>query len=105
VLRYSIEDAGVAYKPISKDRLERSVWLAMQFDLTSAGGRVLADERCRRTFEDAFQESAIHKVQPDPYPEARSALVRNPGVARFVEPVVLGAAMATIVYLFFTVRS
>jgi hypothetical protein len=105
VLRYVVDEATIVYETLSRSSFERFVWLGVHYDLVSAGGRVLADNRCRRSFSDEIQTSNLLKVQPDPYPEARAALVRKPGFGRIVEPVVLGTAMATIVYLFFTVRS
>lgn len=105
VLRYRIEDAGVTYQAVTRKNFRRSIWLAVQYDISTGGGLLLADDRCRHVYEDQLANSILDVIQPDSYPETRSELTRMPGRSRFVKPVVLGTAMATVVYLLFTVRS
>jgi hypothetical protein len=105
VLRYGVEDAGIEYSRTSRRTFRRSVRLALRYDLASPSGRLISDDRCRRAYTDDLAVSLLDTIQPDPYPEARAQLTGRSGPGRFLEPIVLGTAMATIVYLFFTVRS
>lgn len=103
-LTYSIDEASVRYDRRGR-RLARRIHLDLRYTLLNGMGRVLADDRCSGFREDVIARSSVDRVQHEAYPETVGALPQGGWFRRIVEPVVLTAAGAVVVYLFFTIRS
>lgn len=103
-LSYSIEQAEVSYEK-RRRQLAREVRLSLRYTLTNGMGRVLVDDRCIDSRSDLIARGALAGVQNAAYPETQGELPEAGWIRRVVEPVVLTAATAVVVYLFFTLRS
>lgn len=104
LLSFDVEEADVTYARRSR-RIGRSVVLALRYSLTSPTGRILADDRCREETSDMISRTALQVVQVDAYPETQADPPEGGWFRRYLEPVVITAATAVAVYLFFTLRS
>ncbi len=103
-LAFDVEDARVRYERRGK-RIARHVALALRFELTEPSGRILVDDRCAQQRSDVIPRSAIAAVEAPAYPETQADPPRAGWFRRFAEPIVVTAATAVAVYLFFSLRS
>lgn len=104
LLTFDVEEAEVYYTRRSR-RVGRNVVLALRYSLTSPAGRILTDDRCREERSDLISRAAIQNVQVNAYPETQADPPEGGWIRRYLEPVVITAATAVAVYLFFTLRS
>lgn len=105
LLSFSIEEAQVAYARARRRNVQRSVALTLRYTLTTADDRVLAEHRCRETYDDVVPRRAIAGLESTAFPETRATLPPAGWLRRYAEPALLTAATAVGVYLFFTLRS
>lgn len=103
-LAYDIDDARVTYAR-QGGSLARRVVLAMRYTLTAPDGRILADDRCAEHYSDVIPRSALAAVQDDAFAETQGETPEAGWFRRYLEPIVITAATAVAVYLFFTLRS
>ena len=104
-LRYDPEEALVSYESADDSQLRRTITLAIAHSLVAASGLLLDDGRCRDEYSDTIGRSDVIRVQRDPFPETRAEIPPEGNWKRWAEPVVLGAAVGVVAYLFFTIRS
>jgi hypothetical protein len=104
-LAFRVEEAAVTYARAPGRRLRRSVALGLHYTLVDASGRLLAEARCRPTYADEVDRQDVARLQSDAFPETRAALPPAGWVRRTLQPVLLTAATAVTVYLFFTLRT
>jgi hypothetical protein len=105
LLAYRIEEAGVEYNRRGRSRLQRVVTLALQVSLRGVDNRLLYENRCRDRLSDVIPRGAIRQVETSVYPETQAPPPEAGWVRRYLEPVVLTAATAVGIYLFFSIRS
>ena len=103
-LVYHIDDARVRYARQDGD-VARRVALALRYTLTAPDGRILEDDRCAEEFSDVIPRGALAAVQNEAYAETQADAPEAGWFRRYLEPVVITAATAVAVYLFFTLRS
>lgn len=103
-LVYHIDDARVVYGRADGD-VARHVVLGMRYTLTAPDGRILADDRCAKDFSDVIPRGALAAVENEAYAETQADPPEAGWFRRYLEPVVITAATAVAVYLFFTLRS
>ncbi len=104
-LRYVPEEAVVSYAPLDGGQLERTISLSISHSLVEPAGLLIDDGRCRDQFTDSISRSAVLAVERDPFPETRGEIPQEGSWRDWGEPVVLGASVAIVVYLFFSIRS
>lgn len=104
-LKYDPENVRVSYESADDSQLRRTVSIAIAHSLIAASGLVLDDGRCRDESSDTIQRSDIVLVQRDPFPETHAEIPAEGSWKRWAEPVVLGAAVGVVAYLFFSIRS
>ncbi|QXD14225.1 hypothetical protein GQ464_012285 [Rhodocaloribacter litoris] len=104
-LRYTVETARVAYQKANGGRLARSVTLALRYTFSGADGRLLREARCQDTRTDVIPREALPRVETEAFPETRAEPPAPGWLRRYLEPVVITAATAVGIYLFFTLRS
>jgi len=104
-LRYDPEDASVLYDPVDPSQLRRTITISIRHSLVAPSGLIMDDGRCRDEYSDTIGRSDVVLVQRDPFPETRAEIPPEGSWRTWAEPVVLGAAVGVVVYLFFTIRS
>ncbi len=104
-LAYEVEEATVAYERAGRKQLRRTVTLALRHTFTGPGGEILREDRCRDVYEDTVARRAAAGLADEAFPETQAPLPEAGWLRRYLEPVVLTAATAVAVYLFFTLRS
>ncbi|MFV1979952.1 MAG: hypothetical protein ACC655_02270 [Rhodothermia bacterium] len=104
-LRYDPEEALVSYESADDSQLRRTITISIAHSLVASSGLIMDDGRCRDEYSDTIGRSDVILVQRDPFPETRSEIPPEGSWKTWAEPVVLGAAVGVVVYLFFTVRS
>lgn len=104
LLAYEIEQAEVAYARRGR-QIARRVALGLRYSLTTSSGRIMLDDRCAEERSDLIDRDALEVVESDAYPETRAEAPHGGWFRRYLEPVVITAATAVAVYLFFSLRS
>ncbi len=104
-LSYEITESAVTYKRLRKKKAKRSVQLMANASLVSSKGLVIADKACKESFDDEVALSDIPALSSSTYPETQGSPPRAGFGRRVLQPVMLTAATALSVYLFFTLRS
>ncbi len=104
-LTYHIDEAHVAYERLRRRQVQRTVTLALRYTLTAADGHLLAAAPCREAATDTLAVAALDAVESPAFPETRGERPPPRWPRRVVEPVVLTAATAVAVFLFFSLRS
>ena len=84
--------------------LRRTVTASAHIRL-SRRGHVIASRIEEGTHQDGLLQSWIDKVENPELSFTRGTKKQNPYIKRWVEPVILSAATATVIYLFYTLRS
>lgn len=105
VLRVTVETAAVAYTRAGRRRLGRSVRLVLLATLLAPDGRLLREARCERTAEDVVPRSAHAALEDPAIPATQAPLPPGSWRRRYLEPAVLTAATALVVFLFFSLRN
>ena len=104
-LTYAPEEALVSYEAIEDSRLKRTITLSIGHNMVAPSGLLVDDGRCRDEYADTINRSDILRLQADPFPETRGEIPPEGSWRDWAEPVVLGATVGVVVYLFFTIRS
>jgi hypothetical protein len=104
-LSYEIEEAGVTYDRAGRGSFRRTVTLAVRHTLEGPDGRLLQDRGCRDAFSDLVRSRDLDRIENSAFHETMGQRPEAGWMRRIVEPVVLTAATAIGVYLFFTLRS
>jgi hypothetical protein len=104
-LRYDPERASVFYESADNSRLRRTITLSIAHSYVAPSGLLLDDGRCQDEFVDMISRDEVLIVQRDPFPETRAEVPAEGSWRTWAEPVVLGAAVGLVAYLFFTIRS
>lgn len=104
-LRYSIDEASVAYSRLRKKRARREIRLATTNTVTDAEGRLIKDEVCQQQAADTVAIGNIPSLESSSYSETRATPPEAGFARRYLQPVTLAGATVLTVYLFFTLRS
>lgn len=104
-LRVTVPSAQVAYARLSRRSMQRTVQLSTHKTLTAADGSVIVDSICERNHVDSLRTSERKRIESDAYPITRGTPPKAGWPRRLLEPLVLTAATAVSVYLFFNLRS
>jgi hypothetical protein len=104
LLAYRIENSDVEYARRGK-QIERRLKLDIRFTYTDRNGRLMSDDRCSAVRTGPVAMSDMAQIQDAAYPETQAEMPEAGWFRRYLEPVVLTAATAVAVYLFFTLRS
>lgn len=104
-LSFTVPSAQVAYARLSRRSMQRTVKLSTHQTLTAADGSILRDSLCERQHVDSLKTSERKRIESDAYPITRGTPPKAGWPRRWLEPLVLTAATAVSVYLFFNLRS
>ena len=104
-LRYDPQSADVTYSRAERDSLTRTVRLSIAHSFVTPEGLLVEESLCRDTLSDTILATDVPLIQQDPWEEAQGIIPLNRGWRTWVEPTVVGASIAIVVYLFFSVRS
>lgn len=104
-LSYHVDEARVSYERLRRKRVARTVALTMQYSFVDADGILLQDNLCAKDEADTLAVSDLDRVESDAYPETTAPLPARRWLRGYLEPIILTAASAISVYLFFTLRS
>lgn len=105
LLAYRIEEADVEYVRRRSRRMQRVVTLALQVTVRGTDNRLVFENRCRDRLSDVIPRDALREIEASIYPETQAPAPEAGWVRRYLEPVVLTAATAVGIYLFFSIRS
>ncbi len=104
-LRYRIDGTHVSYKRLKKKKARRVVEFIASASLISVDGKVLEDKTCQEQFTDTVRLSDLNALETSSYSETKAPHPEAGFFKRVFQPVMLTAATALTVYLFFTLRS
>lgn len=104
-LTYFVREAVVRYERKGRRRISREIALEMGYILQDSTGRVAADSTCADAYSDEILRTQLDAVESESIPVTRGERPRGSWIRRYAEPVIVGAATAVAVYLFFNVRS
>ncbi|SHL07978.1 hypothetical protein [Rhodothermus profundi] len=106
-LRYRIEAARVAYARLDAQHLQRTVTLALRYELLSPDGRLLDVWSCQPVAVDTVAQRLLPHLEHPAFPETQAPLPpERPGLLeRYVLPAVALVATTLSIYLLFTLRS
>gem|GEM_PF-3841764 len=103
-LRYHMVEQDIQYTPASRGYLQRSIRIALEYQLIHPEGYTLKHELCSRQYNDIIERNARTRIEDPllPQTQGKGPLSRW---QRYIQPVLwLGATVITV-YLFFTLRS
>ncbi len=106
-LRYWIEAARVAYARLDAQRLQRTVILALRYELLDPERRVLHVQSCQPVAIDTVAQRMRLRLEHPAFPETQAPLPPEPPglLERYVLPAIALVATTLSVYLLFTLRS
>ncbi|MEM1269832.1 MAG: hypothetical protein AAGI08_07270 [Bacteroidota bacterium] len=102
-LRVDVGEASVRFERAGGEAL-RTATLQLSHVLTTADGRLISEASSRTEASDTVPRDEIDTLGDPAYPETVAALPDG-RFRRALEPVLLGATVGTIAYLFFAIRS
>lgn len=100
-----VEDAGVRYDRADGGMIARSVHLDLMVRVAAPDGLILADDTCRGSESDLVERRAIESLGSPAWPETLAEEPAHGWLRRILQPVVITAATAAGVFLFFSLRS
>lgn len=103
-LTYAIESIDVAYGRAGRDRYRRTVDLGLRYTATDADDRILHDARCTPTFTDVVAKGDVDQLEDPAYAETQGDRPLSRW-RRWIQPIVLTAAVGVVTFLFFSVRN
>ena len=86
-------------------RVRRHVELGLRYEITAPDGRLAAASRCDLRNSDVLDRSDIPRVDDSRFSATTAEVPAASWRRRYLEPVIVGAATAVTVVLFFTLRS
>ncbi len=104
-LTYVVDGARVTYAKADDDRVERAVAIRLSYTLLDGRRAVSADSSCSMNFVDTVERSRIGSLEDPLLPVTVGDRPDRGWLRRYLEPAVVVAASAVVVYLFFNVRS
>ncbi len=104
-VRLEVLDAGVRYARADQGLIERTVRLELLVRIAAADGLVLVDETCSRSESDLVERDALESLENPTWPETMAEAPPRGFLRRILQPVVITAATAAGVFLFFSLRS
>ena len=104
-VRLAVTDAGVVYRRAEGGQFERTVRLDLGVRVTAPDGRVLADETCSRSETDLPDAADVQSLEDPTWPETVGEAPRPGFLRRIAQPLIVAAATAAGVFLFFSLRS
>jgi len=103
-LSFEADRQTVRYEREGK-RIRRHVELGLHYEVTAADRRLTAASRCDLNHTDVLDRSQIQRVDDARFAATTAELPPSSWRRRYLEPVIVGAATAVTVVLFFTLRS
>lgn len=103
-LSFEADRQAVRYEREGK-RIRRHVELGLRYEVIAADRRLTAASRCDLTHTDVLDRSHIQRIDDGRYAATTAELPPASWRRRYLEPVIVGAATAVTVVLFFTLRS
>ncbi len=104
-LTYQPEEALVGFESLEDSQLKRTITLSIGHSLVAPSGLLLDDGRCRKEFIDTVSRGEVVRIQADRFPETRGEIPPEGSWKNWAEPMLLGATVGVVVYLFFSIRS
>lgn len=106
VLTYRIESVRVELGRENKHELNRTVFLDMTYQVSSAAeGQVLDAKACSDSFADTIPRSTAKALAHNDFPELNPEIPSGSVFSRWIQPAVLVGATAVGTYLLFNLRS
>ncbi|RMH86176.1 MAG: hypothetical protein D6681_16000 [Calditrichaeota bacterium] len=90
---------------VFKKGLRRIVEGSYHLQIANDRQQILFSRRIGGSFEDVIPEKILTQVEDEAYPFTRGVKSGNSFVTRWLEPVLITATTATVIYLFYTLRS
>ena len=104
-VRLEVVDAGVRYARADDGLIERTVRLELMVRVAAPDGLVLVDETCARSQSDLVERGGLGSLESPAWPETVAEAPPRGFFRRILQPVVITAATAAGVFLFFSLRS
>jgi len=105
VVRLTVPDAGVEYRRAERGQLERTVRLDLGVRVTAPDGRIRIDDTCSVSETDLVDADDVEALEDPSWPETVGEAPRPGFLRRIAQPVIVAAATAAGVFLFFSLRS
>ena len=105
VVTFEIQEATVEYERASRSSISRTIKVQLSGLLLRDGTVVSSVTDCPDTFHDEVNRDNIDAIEHAGIPETMGDIPKSGFLRRFGQPIVVGAASAVAVYLFFSVRS
>lgn len=104
-VQLAVQDAGVRYAKADDGQIERTVRLDLLVRVTGVDGIILADETCGRSESDLVHRDVLESLEDPTWPETVAEPPPPGFFSRILKPVVVTAATAVGIFLFFSLRS
>ncbi|MDZ7332425.1 MAG: hypothetical protein ONB31_10650 [candidate division KSB1 bacterium] len=107
ILDYQILDFSVNYaRGMQKKFIQRGIKLHLKMRATEGrSGQVLWVDEFQQRFEDQVRTRDVSNLEHSSIPLTQGKLPEQNGLRVYLEPMIITAATATIIYLFFRLRS
>ena len=107
IIEFQISRIGVQYFPISKkDELKRQINLELQVRVrTGISNKILLLKDYKKQYTDSVRITDIKRIENNNYPFTQGKLPEKWSFKILIEPVIVLITSATVIYLFFTLRS
>lgn len=107
IIEYRINDLRVKYVPAQeKNFVTRKFTLDLDVRLMEAKtGLVILLDRATQQYADTVQVNLLKELEDESYPFTTTEAPRRQGIRNYIEPLVVMATTAGVIYLFFHLRS
>ena len=107
IIEFQIYGLGVNYLATDKNNfIERRFKLNLVIRaIESSSGQVKFYQEFKKQYADSVNILNIRELEQSDYPFTHDDLPKNRGLKRFIEPFIVTTATASIIYLFFRLRS
>lgn len=104
-LGFNVERVSIRYDRDGRRKVTRNIDLDLSYILVGPDRRILSNQTCSTSHADQIHRSQIDEVENQTMPLTQGVRPSRGWLRRYAEPVVIGAASAVAVYLFFNIRS
>ena len=104
-LGFNVERVSIRYARDGRRKVTRNIDLDLSYILVGPDRRILSNQTCSTSHADQIHRSQMDEVENQTIPLTQGVRPSRGWLRRYAEPVVIGAASAVAVYLFFNIRS
>lgn len=104
-LEIHVTDLAVNYTRLSRKSVSRTVTAAVMATLKSSDNEILEAVNCPGSFDDVLDRRKLVSVEDSQLPVTAAPHPSSGIIRKYIQPVIVGAASAVTVYLFFSIRS